>query len=64
MNGKVKTIDNASSSCSQRSATKFSALEAASSTERVICKFSRLVRSKAVCVSGLETISVSTKALV
>ena len=64
MNGKVKMIDRASSSCSQRKAMKFSAVEATSRTERTICSFRRLVRSKAGWVSGLETISVSTKALV
>ncbi len=64
MKGKVKMIDSASSNCSQRSARKLSVVEPTSSTERRICKFSRLVRSRPGCVSGLETTSVSTKALV
>ncbi len=64
MNGKVKMIDSTSSSCSQRNARKLPAVAKNNSRERVICSFSRLVRSKPGCVSGLETISVSTKALV
>ena len=64
MNGKVKMIDSASSSCSQRSARKLRMVEATSSSERMICSFSRPVRSRPGCVSGLDTISVSTKALV
>ena len=57
-------IDNASSSCSQRSARKLSAVEPTSSNDRVIWSFGLRVRSKPGWVSGLDTISVSTKALV
>ena len=57
-------IDNASSSCNQRNAKKLSAVEPTSSSDRVIWSFGLRVHSRPGWVSGLDTISVSTKALV
>ena len=62
--GKVKMIDSASSSCSQRSARKLSAVEVTSSVARPTCMNGRRVRMSPGWVNGFDTNKVSTKALV
>ena len=55
-------IDSASSSCSQRSAKKFSAVDSSNSAERPTCMNGRDVRIRPGCFSGLENSKVSAKA--
>jgi hypothetical protein len=55
-------IDNASSSCNQRSANKLSAVDSNSSADRPTCMNGRVVRIRARSLTGLENTSVSVKA--